>query len=262
MLEATHYWDIIESSDPDIWPGSSPWRDKWGSFGSIPDSAGYGASVVRTRVPAADMERFWADITQRYPRQLPRFTVGPRDTPGLDLWLHSHGYHRELSETVLVLNREEFHNVVPALWPASDAVQDVGGVDDLRQVLALDYLVFRDPIPQLDGMARELARLGPDRRLFFVRGDDEIAKAAGGLSHFAGWSLLWGGETHPVFRRQGLYHAVLAARIDVIKQTSAAFVAVYANNETSMPILRKTGFVPIGTIVVWKPGGARSGLPI
>ncbi len=257
VLDANHYWDIMEASEPEIWPGLTPWRDRWGSFGSIPDATGYGASVARTRVPAEDLERFWDEITRHYPGELPRFTVGPRETPGLDRWLQSHGYHREMSETVLVLNREAFHHV----GPASDFVHEVADVDDLRQVLALDHLVFRDPIPGPNGLARELARLGSHRRLFCIRSDEGIAKAAGGLTHFSGWSLLWGGETHPAFRRKGLYHAVLAARMDVIKRTNATFAAVYANNETSMPILRKVGFEPIGTIEVWKPADARSGLP-
>ncbi len=61
------------------------------------------------RIPSC--ARFWAELTRRYPGELPRFAVGPRDTSGLDRWLQSHGYHREMSETVLVLNREAFHNV-------------------------------------------------------------------------------------------------------------------------------------------------------
>lgn len=258
MREARHYWDIMESSEPEVWPGSAPWRDRWGSFGSIPDAAGYGASVERTRVPPEDLEAFWAQITQRYTGLLPRFTIGPKETPGLAGCLESHGYQREMSETVLVLHREAFHQI----GPASCIVHEVTTVEDLRQVLALDNLVFRDPIPDSDGMARELARLGSHRRLFFIRGEDGTAKGAGGLTHFSGWSLLWGGETHPGYRRQGLYRAVLVARMDVIKQTNATFAAVYANNETSMPILRNAGFEPIGTIEVWKPIGVRSGLPI
>ena len=204
------------------------------------------------------MERFWADITQRYSGELPRFTIGPRETPGLDRWLQSHGYHREMSETLLVFNREAFLQV----GPTSDVVHEVTDVDDLQQVLELDHLVFRDPRSDPAGMARELARLGSHRHLVFIPGNEGIAKAAGGLTHFAGWSLLWGGETHPTFRRQGLYHAVLAARMDIIKSTSAAFAAVYANNETSLPILRKAGFRPIGTIEGWNPPGGRSGRPI
>ncbi len=258
MPESRYYWDIMESSDPEIWPGSTPWGDRWGSFGSIPDAAGYGASVERIRVPAEAMESFWAEITRRYWRQLPRFMIGPRETPGLGRWLESHGYHRETSETVLVLHREAFHKI----GPASCIVHEVKTVEDLRQVLALDHLVFRDSVPDSEGTARELARLGWRRRLFFIRGDDGIAKVAGGLTHFPGWSLLWGGETHPAFRRQGLYHAVLAARMHVIRQTNSTFTAVYANHETSMPILSKVGFETIGTIEVWKPAGMQSGRPI
>ena len=91
------------------------------------------------RIPSC--ARFWAELTRRYPGELPRFAVGPRDTSGLDRWLQSHGYHREMSETVLVLNREAFHNV----GSASNFVHEVADVDDLRRVLALDHLVFHDP---------------------------------------------------------------------------------------------------------------------
>ncbi len=159
-LDANPYWDIMEASKPEICPGSTPWRDRWGSFGSIPDAIGCGASVARTHVPAEDMERFWPEIIRLYPGKLPRFTVGPRETPGLDRWLPSHGYHQELLETVLVLNCEAFHHG----GPAPDFVREVADVDDLRRVLALDHLVFRDPMPDPDGLARELARLGSHRR--------------------------------------------------------------------------------------------------
>lgn len=245
---ADYYWDIIESNDPDIWPGSIPWRDPWGSFGTLPDLAGFGGVVMRTRVPSEDIECFWADVRRRYPDRLPRFTVGPRETPGLVRWLQSCGYLRERSETLLVLNREACHD----LCPTSDLVQEVAHVDDLQQVLALDHLVFGDPIPKPEAMVRELARLGPHRRLFYVPGEG-IAHAAGGVTHYAGWSLLWGGETHPACRGQGLYHAILTTRLNIIIEGSAAFAAVYADNETSMPILRKAGFLPIGAIDVWNP---------
>jgi len=177
------------------------------------------------------------------------FTVGPRETPGLDRWLASHGYQRELLETVMVLDRNAFHKV----HARTHIVRQAAKVGDLRQVYALDHLVFGDPIPAPDSMARELRRLGSRRRIFFIPGYEGIAKAAGGMTHFPHWSLLWGGETHPAFRRQGLYQAVLAARIEATKQTSSTFVAVYANNDTSMPILQKTGFEPIASIEVWKP---------
>lgn len=258
MLETKKYWDMMESSDPEVWPGSTPWRDQWGSFGSIPDAKGYGASVDRTRVPVKDLPRFWSEITERYPSQLPRFTVGPRETLGLGRWLQSHGYHREISETVLVLNREAFDKRGPVL----DVVNEVVRMEDLKEVFALDHLVFRDPIPDPKGLAQELARLGPYRRLFYIRSNEGMAKATGGVTHFPGWSLVWGGQTHPEFRQQGLYHAVLARRIAAVQETTALFCAVYANNETSAPILIKAGFEPIGTMTVYKPFGARSGVPI
>lgn len=250
-LDARRYWETMEADPPEIWPGATPWHDEWGSFGTIPDAAGWGGGVQRTRVPPADLAVFWAEVLGRYP-VWPRFTVGPQDTPGLAAWLQQHGYVLEERESVLVLPKDQLAAVGRS--PAAAAVREVATVEDLAQVIKLDHLIFGDPLLTPDGLARELRRNTGRRRQLFVPGADEVAVAAGGFTNFGPWALLWGGETHPAMRRRGWYRAVVAARLQLLAGASSLqFAAVYARRDTSAPILRRLGFQQIGESEVWRP---------
>lgn len=246
----SQYWDVMEQTPPEIWPGSQPWTDQWGSFGTIPDGNGFGSMVERTRVSAVYLPRFWADLQHRYQGRGPRFRIGPRETAGLKHWLVDRGYHCERSETVMVRDLP----LPPDLRGDNDPrIHAVATTTDLNQVVRLDHLVFNDPILDSDGLALELQRLGDARRLFFIPGVEGTALAAGGISFFPHWALLWGGETHPDYRRQGLYRQVLDARLQILDPAATEFVAVIADDSTSMPILAKMGFQAIGQATVWAP---------
>lgn len=247
------YWDIMDRTEPEIWPGSTPWSDRWGSFGTLPDAAGFGAMVERTRVPADDLPGLWRDLQSRCTTR-PRFRVGPRETPGLDVWLSQAGYCLERRETVMVWDlATEFTASISAV------VCEVRSMADLAQVIRLDHGVFGDPLLDAEGLAREWGRLGPQRRLYYVPGEDGTALSAGGVTVFSRWALLWGGETHPDHRHRGLYHQVLAARLQSLHPESTRFAAVVADDATSMPILTRLGFRAVGHATVWAPGTSRSG---
>ena len=244
------YWDIMEHDAPESWPGSVPWTDAWGNVGTLPDSAGFGAHVDRTRVPPDALPDFWVTILKRYAR-LPSFTVGPRDTPGLARWLADHGYTHETREAVLILPRTEWDRT--ASGSPLDVVRRVEDVDALGQVIALDHLVFGDPLLDDEALRRELTRLGSRRRIYLVPGHD-MALATGGFTAWSQWALLWGAETHPDHRRKGYYRAIVAARLLALSRLPGVrFAAVFANDETSAPILRRAGFVAIGHRDEWRP---------
>lgn len=119
--------------------------------------------------------------------------------------------------------------------------------------------MFNDPLLSGDQLDRQLERYGGRRRLFFVPGPGRTALAAGGLTVWDHWALLWGGETHPEFRGRGLYRAVVAARLRaLLNHTQASFAAVYADVRTSARILTRFGFRPIGRAEVWKPAEGQS----
>ncbi len=247
--DSARLWAMIEASRPEIWPGSQPWEDAYGSFGTLPDADGLGASVLRVRVPPGDLAGFLETLWLRY-QVPPRFTVGPFETPGLTEWLSGHGYLCEMVEEVLVLAREH--------WPqdplADVAVREASHLADFEQTVRLDHLVFDEPLLAGRKLVREWGRYGRARRLFLVPGEDGIARASGGYTDFGPWLLLFGGATHPAYRRHGLYSAVVRARLDAARTTSgSAFAAVYANRGTSAPILERLGFAAIGTVTVWGP---------
>src|SRR5579875_3147089 len=99
-------WTETERTPPEIWPDSTPWQDAYGSFGTLPDPEGWGANVSRVRVPPFGLPAFWQDLEHRYGSRWPRFTVGPRDTPGIREWLRARGYVRAMEMAVCVLPRE------------------------------------------------------------------------------------------------------------------------------------------------------------
>lgn len=240
----------MEDTLPEIWPGSEPWTDSWGSFGTIPDSQGFGSTVERTRVPPARLPQFWDDIQHRYGASRPRFRIGPNDTPGLAKWLTEMGYRCETHNTVLVMDLPVPHYLIDGPPPNA---REVTTIAELNQVIHLDHLVFNDPILDDEGLHQELRRLGTRRRLFFIPGEGKMALAAGGVSCFTRWALLWGGETHPQNRNQGLYHQILKARLQLLESHETDFVAVIADDSTSMPILKHLGFQGIGQSTVWAP---------
>ncbi len=129
---------------------------------------------------------------------------------------------------------------------------------ELREVIRLDHQVFGDPLLDEAGLARELARLGVHRQLFFIPGENGTARAAGGWTRFPGWVLFWGAETHPDWRHQGLYRQILRARVEALEPESLGFIGVLANVDTSAPILRRLGFRSIGRTELWGPPTEKS----
>ncbi len=250
MRTVQEFWDTIEATDPEIWPGSTSWKDEWGSFGTVPDSQGFGSTVERTRVPDELLPAFWQGIQRHYGSTWPRFRVGPRDTAGLQIFLARQGYVRQSEDVMLVLESSEWHHI--PLVSTKD-VHPVTNITDLNEVIRLDHLVFGDPLRDETGLWMEMSRLSETRRFFYVPGTDGVARAAGGWTQFPGWVLFWGGETHPDWRHRGLYHQILRARLEALPRGSDLFIGVSANRETSAPILARYGFQSVGTLEVWRP---------
>lgn len=69
---------------------------------------------------------------------------------------------------------------------------------------------------------------------------------AGGVSIVDEVARLWGGAVVPSARGQGVYRAVLDARLSYALKHGAAMALVKGNVATSGPILRKAGFTAFG----------------
>jgi GNAT superfamily N-acetyltransferase len=69
---------------------------------------------------------------------------------------------------------------------------------------------------------------------------------SGGVTMVDGVARLWGGAVVPSARGQGVYRAVLAARLSYAVAHGAAIALVKGKADTSGPILRKAGFLAFG----------------
>ncbi len=253
------YMAHIEATIPDSYPGSEPWSDDFGSFGSYPAADGLGSSIMRLRVPAAMLSSWLKAHWPRY-RTSPFVWVSPRETPGLVPWLLDHGY--TLAERYAVLVHD-----LPISGPkTADApsslppVRLVRTLAALSQVNTLDHLAFpEDPLLSREALRRELRRLRtPARCLYYIEGTAGCARAAGGLNLTDEWAYLWGGETHPDHRHQGLYRHLVMVRLDAATHHGCRFAAVRANCETSAPILLRLGFRKVEAQQVYRPPQAKS----
>lgn len=75
---------------------------------------------------------------------------------------------------------------------------------------------------------------------------DGLPSGSGGVTVVDGVARLWGGVVVPSARGQGVYRAVLDARMSYAAAHGATMALVKGNIETSGPILRRAGFAAYG----------------
>jgi GNAT superfamily N-acetyltransferase len=81
---------------------------------------------------------------------------------------------------------------------------------------------------------------------------DGVPCGSGGVTVVDGVARLWGGAVAPSARGQGVYRAVLGARLTYAVAHGAGLALVKANIETSGPILRRAGFGAYGREPVYE----------
>jgi GNAT superfamily N-acetyltransferase len=75
---------------------------------------------------------------------------------------------------------------------------------------------------------------------------------AGGLEVVDGVARLWGGGVIESARGQGVYRALLAARLEYAVAQGATMALVKARTDTSAPILLRAGFAAYGQESVYR----------
>ncbi len=75
---------------------------------------------------------------------------------------------------------------------------------------------------------------------------------SGGIAMADGVARLWGGAVRQEARRQGVYRAILAARLRYGAAHGAAMALVKGRIETSAPILRQAGFAAYGQEIMYR----------
>jgi hypothetical protein len=158
------------------------------------------------------------------------------------------GFQAESIETFLVL---DLHGGIPGVEPPADVrferVTDERGLADLAAVglraFGEDYSSMNDEF---------LARIPLGTVSFYVAYKDGEPVCGGRLempasSEFAG---IYGGGTVPEFRHQGIYRNLVAVRAKQAVDRGYRFLAVDAA-DTSLPILKRLGFVVVTTVCAW-----------
>ncbi len=176
----------------------------------------------------------------------------PRD---LDARLRRAGFTQESRETLVAL---DLTTQLPDLPLPADvtirAIADPTGLADVARVglqaFGEDYSAMNDEF---------LARIEHGTVLFYVAYCAGEPVSAGRLEtpragEFAG---LYGGGTVPTHRRRGVYRALVGLRARAARERGYRYLTVDAA-DTSLPILRRLGFVPLTTVAAftWQPEAA------
>ncbi|MFG2909891.1 GNAT family N-acetyltransferase [Kitasatospora sp. NPDC048286] len=119
-----------------------------------------------------------------------------------------------------------------------------------RDGAAVEITGFRGELPpdeRIEEIAAKCARAVAAGEggmvVAYVNGE---AAGTGGVTLVDGVARLTGGVVAPSWRGQGVYRAVLDARLSCAVAGGATMALVKANEATSGPILRKAGFTPFG----------------
>lgn len=88
-------------------------------------------------------------------------------------------------------------------------------------------------------------------RMFFVRAEGVLVSAGWmRLPRGCAFASLWGGKTHPDWRKRGCYSALVAARLDAARDAGFQYVTVDAGPE-SRSLLERRGFEKLALITPW-----------
>jgi GNAT superfamily N-acetyltransferase len=219
------------------------------------DQVGQSGIVLFSRLDArtvdaavAEQIAFFASIDQRF-----EWKAYAHDEP-VDLVqrLAAHGFAIDDPESVMVLDLDS----APRSTATGHDIRRVTRAHDLRAVSAVKQRVYHDDASELLArLAHELEH-APDYLSVYlaVAGDAPAATAWVRFPANSAFASLWGGSTLPEYRHQGLYTALLHARLDEARARGYRYVTVDAG-AMSRPILEKRGFVEltVATACTW-PG--------
>lgn len=169
------------------------------------------------------------------------------------------GLRREDPEALIVGETRTVLDACRAAGPTANVrVRTASVPEDLPAIAALHGGVWgRDSTWLADELEQERAARPDDLQVFMAE------DAATGALMCSAWvrfqpgtdfAGLWGGTTHPDWRRRGAYRALVEARADMASARDVRYLQVDASPE-SEPILRRLGLVRLATTTphVWEP---------
>ena len=173
-------------------------------------------------------------------------TRGHDRAPGLHEALLQNGFEPQAQESIMIGPAQLLAVDVPL--PAPVTLRQVTKEVDVRAMAAMQDMAFDGAIS--DESARALLRrlaLGDGMELWVAEADGQIV-GAGRLEPVAGTDFagIWGGATIDIWRRQGIYRALAAARAR--SALAAGKTLIHSDStEHSRPILERSGFAKVST---------------
>lgn len=129
-------------------------------------------------------------------------------------------------------------------------------VPTLRDGTQVGVTVFGGSMPPEDRLVEEAKRdsatvaSGDGGMVVAYCGGEPVG--SGGIAMAEGVARLWGGAVRPEARRQGVYRAILGARLRYGAGHGAIMALVKGRIETSAPILRQAGFAAYGQEMMYR----------
>jgi hypothetical protein len=209
-------------------------------------------AVLRTRAEPGSEPKLVDEVRQAH-RGVSRWMVNPQcRTPGLERALEQAGYRPQPHYVAYTIG-------VEAYVPRSSgwSVQRVESLPDLRAFWEVRDRAFGAPLDfseeDLQDQLHKEQETGRIRR-FVVRDDAGAPVCSAGMNLYPelGFVFLWGGGTVPEARGRGAYSAIVARRVQVAAEQGCSQVGIYAQHDTSAPIVAAQGFVSAGVMTHWE----------
>lgn len=136
--------------------------------------------------------------------------------------------------------------------PGLEIVDALSSAEAFRQADAVSGAAFRSTLARdTPGYAEQLERrragqrAAGNRHILLATVDGEPAGTGGLTLRPPGGALMNGGAVRPEFRGRGVYRAIVAARLDIVRRAGLPGVSVWGG-QMSGPILARLGFVKVG----------------
>jgi GNAT superfamily N-acetyltransferase len=175
--------------------------------------------------------------------------------PDLPERLKAAGFSPEDEETVLVGLAGPLAAEPPQDIPEV-RLREVTARSDLDRIMAMEFEVWnRDRAWQAEALELEISADPQSITVVVAEAGDDIV-CAGWVRYVEGtdFATLWGGATHPAWRKRGIYRALVAHRARLAVERGKSYLQVDASDD-SRPILQRLGFVALTTTTpyVWSP---------
>lgn len=158
--------------------------------------------------------------------------------------LAAHGFEIEDAEAIMVLPVADVPESL--LQPVPSTVMRLTSTEQLVGVRQLEEAVWKHDFSWItDHLAQDMLKTPDQISVYAAYVDGQVVSSAWMyFTHGSRFAGLWGGSTLKEYRKQGLYTALLAVRMQEAKARGVDFLTVDAG-PMSRPILEKLGFLQI-----------------